>query len=78
VAFRQCLEQFNSEAFLGTGGRKANSILIALSFKSMNLYEIKTMNSGTGEMAQWLRALVALAEDMSSSARTHMIANNRL
>jgi hypothetical protein len=33
---------------------------------------------GAGEMAQWLRALAALAENSSSILNTHMVAHNHL
>ena len=33
---------------------------------------------GTGEMAQQLRALSALAEDLGSIPSTHMVANNHM
>jgi hypothetical protein len=29
-------------------------------------------NTGAGRLAQWLRALVALAEDLSSAHNTHL------
>ena len=31
-----------------------------------------------GKMAQWLRALAALSEDLSSAPSTHMVAHNSL
>jgi len=33
---------------------------------------------GAGEMAQWLRALTALPEDLSSNPSNHMVAHNHL
>jgi hypothetical protein len=36
----------------------------------------KEKEEGTGEMAQRLRALVALAEDLESVPSTHMVAHN--
>jgi hypothetical protein len=33
---------------------------------------------GAGEMAQWLRALTALPEVLSSISSTHMVAHNHL
>jgi hypothetical protein len=33
---------------------------------------------GAGEMAQWLRALAALPEVLSSIPRNHMVAHNHL
>jgi hypothetical protein len=33
---------------------------------------------GAGEMAQWLRALTALTEVMSSKPNNHMVAHNHL
>ena len=33
---------------------------------------------GTGEMAQWLRALTALPEVLNSISRNHMVAHNHL
>jgi hypothetical protein len=35
---------------------------------------LKPVRTGTGEMAQWLRALAALAEDPVSILSTHMTA----
>ena len=35
-------------------------------------------NSGAGEMAQWLRALAALPEVLSSILSNHMVAHNHL
>jgi hypothetical protein len=34
--------------------------------------------AGAGEMAQWLRALAALPEVMSSTLSNHMMAHNHL
>jgi hypothetical protein len=42
------------------------------------LKEIKQRKMGGGEAAQWLRALVPLAEDWSSILSTHMAAHNHL
>ena len=39
---------------------------------------IKTIISGNGEIAQWLRELVALAEDPDLAPRTYMLAHNHL
>ena len=39
---------------------------------------LKIDTSGAGEMAQWLRALSALAEDPGSIPSTHMVAKNPL
>ena len=36
------------------------------------------LGDGTGEMAQWLRALTALSEDPGSIPSTHMAAHNCL
>lgn len=36
------------------------------------LHEINTYSKGTEEMAQWVRRLAALAEDLSSRSRTHV------
>jgi hypothetical protein len=33
---------------------------------------------GAGEMAQWLRALTALPEVLSSNSSNHMVAHNHL
>jgi hypothetical protein len=38
----------------------------------------KNRKIGAGEMAQRLRALTALLEDMSSSPSNHMVAHNHL
>jgi hypothetical protein len=35
-------------------------------------------STGAGEVAQWLRALAALPEDLGSSPIIYMIANNHL
>jgi hypothetical protein len=40
--------------------------------------ELKSTMSGAGEMAQWLRALAALPEVLSSIPRNHMVAHNHL
>jgi hypothetical protein len=40
--------------------------------------EIKQCNTGAGEMAQWLRALTALLEVLSSIPSNHMVAHNHL
>jgi hypothetical protein len=33
---------------------------------------------GAGEVAQWLRALIALLEELSSIPNNHMVAHNHL
>ena len=38
--------------------------------------QIKRDNTGIGEMARWLRAMVALAEDVVLNSSTHMVAHN--
>jgi hypothetical protein len=38
----------------------------------------KEIPSWAGEMAQWLRALTALPEVLSSIPRNHMVAHNHL
>ena len=38
----------------------------------------KTLILGPGEMAQWLRALTALPNVLSSNPSNHMVANNYL
>ena len=38
----------------------------------------KTSATGAGEMAQWLRALTALPEVLSSVPSNHMVAHNHL
>jgi hypothetical protein len=41
--------------------------------------KIRTLrNRGAGEMAQWLRALTALPEVLSSIPSIHMVAHNHL
>jgi hypothetical protein len=45
------------------------TVLLAL-FKKKNHYV------GTGEMAQWLRALATLPEVLSSNPSNHMVAHN--
>ena len=37
---------------------------------------MRTTTLGAGEMAQWLRALAALAEDLGSVPRAHIEAHN--
>jgi hypothetical protein len=39
---------------------------------------LKYKNLGAGEMAQWLRALTALPEVLSSIPSNHMVAHNHL
>ena len=39
---------------------------------------LKEMLNGTGEMAQWLRALPALPKVLSSIPNNHMVAHNYL
>jgi hypothetical protein len=46
--------------------------------KSRENIQIKKMRSGAGEMAQWLRALTALPEILSSIPSNHMVAHNHL
>jgi hypothetical protein len=38
----------------------------------------KKNNTEAGEMAQWLRALTALPEVLSSNPSNHMVAHNHL
>jgi hypothetical protein len=47
----------------------------AFAYKSAKM-TIKTFYSGAGEMAQWLRALTALPEVLSSIPSNHMVAHN--
>jgi hypothetical protein len=42
------------------------------------LDKCKNLNSGTGQMAQWLRALTALPEVLSSIPSNHIVAHNHL
>jgi hypothetical protein len=44
------------------------------------VFEEDTLNQPlvAGEMAQWLRALTALPEVLSSNASNHMVAHNHL
>jgi hypothetical protein len=39
---------------------------------------IKMLRIGTGEMAQWVRALTALTKVLSSNPSNHMVAHNHL
>jgi hypothetical protein len=39
---------------------------------------LKSLELGTGEMAQWLRALTALPEVLSSTPSNHMVTHNHL
>jgi hypothetical protein len=39
---------------------------------------VKNVKFGAGEMAQWLRALTALPEVLSSIPSNHMVAHNHL
>ena len=41
-------------------------------------FSMRKNNSGSGEMAQWLRALTALPEVLSSIPSSHMLAYNHL
>jgi hypothetical protein len=36
------------------------------------------MDLGPGEMAQWLKGLAALAEDLGSIPNTHLVVHNHL
>ena len=49
----------------------------ALRQRQMDLCELK-VRSWAGEMAQWLRALPALPEVLSSIPSDHMVAHNHL
>jgi hypothetical protein len=42
------------------------------------IYTFKMWRDEPGEVAQWLRALVALAEDLGSVPSTHMVVHNYL
>ena len=42
------------------------------------LEEVKNFKAEAGEMAQWLRALTAFPEDLSSIPRNHMVSHNHL
>jgi hypothetical protein len=42
------------------------------------LEEVKNFKAEAGEMAQWLRALTALPEVLSSNPSNHMVAHNYL
>ena len=44
----------------------------------MHYYQVFKMFIGDGEVAQWLRALIALPEVLSSILSTHMAALNYL
>ena len=44
----------------------------------MTLHEYMCIMLGAGEMAQWLRALVAFPEVLSSIHINHMVAHNYL
>jgi hypothetical protein len=41
-----------------------------------NKCELKKTQGGAGEMAQWLRALTALPQVLSSNSSNHMVAHN--
>ena len=47
-----------------------------LIFRGLKNKLTKSLSAGVGEMVQWLRALVAFTEDMSSVPRTHIKAYN--
>nr|AAL18254.1 lipogenin [Rattus norvegicus] len=47
-------------------------------FGSPCMRPLKRHWEGAGEMAQWLRALTALLEVLSSNPSNHMVANNHL
>jgi len=44
----------------------------------MDLHGLRKAIKGAGEMAQQLRALTALPEDLSSIPSNHMVAHNHL
>jgi hypothetical protein len=44
----------------------------------LDTHECSRISGGTGEVAQWLRALAALTEDMSSLSNTHVVFRNYL
>jgi hypothetical protein len=46
--------------------------------QNMSSTAFKIWTSGAGEMAQWLRALIALPEVLSSIPRNHVVAHNHL
>jgi hypothetical protein len=46
--------------------------------KKCSNFIVKKSGSGTGEMAQWLRALTALLKVLSSNPSNHMVAHNHL
>jgi hypothetical protein len=41
-----------------------------------NLFDLKSLHVGAEEMVQWLRALTALPEVLSSIPSNHMVAHN--
>jgi hypothetical protein len=47
-------------------------------FRFMFFPFVKNYFLGAGEMAQWLRALTALSEVLSSILSNHMVAHNHL
>ena len=53
--------------------------LSQVSIKYFQLSEdFKNKNEGSGEVAEWLEALAALPEDVSSVPSTHTVAHSRL
>jgi hypothetical protein len=47
-------------------------------FGAETIKAFKKVNGGAGEMAQWLKALTVLPEDLGSNLSTHMAAHNYL
>jgi hypothetical protein len=52
--------------------------VILLNIYTKNFYFIKINFAGAREMAQWLRAVAALPEVLSSIPSNHMVAPNHL
>ena len=53
-----------------------NFWLVGMIFTNTQSASLKNKDRGSGEMAEWLRALAALLEDLGSIPSTHMAVQN--
>jgi hypothetical protein len=71
----QCLVGVSQDHIIGGGNEKPPDSIL----ETGNVYSVLLKISlGAGEMAQWLRALTALLEVLSSNPSNHMVAHNHL
>jgi hypothetical protein len=56
----------------------APGALFYLLWGNAHTHSLKNKIPGTGEMAQWVRALTVLPEVLSSIPSNHMVAHNHL